>query len=80
MSKQANSDLVPVHGGLDELVDRIVPLSQRAAFLEEASSHPAVSVSNADLSTIHRIADGVLSPLETDLLRLLKSTRLDRFN
>ena len=30
MSKQANSDLVPVHGGLDELVDRIVPLSQRA--------------------------------------------------
>jgi sulfate adenylyltransferase len=64
MSKQANSDLVPVHGGLDELVDRIVPLSQRAAFLEEASGHPAVTVSSADLSTIHRIADGVLSPLE----------------
>jgi sulfate adenylyltransferase len=64
MSKKSNRDLVPVHGGLDELVDRIVPLSQRAAFLEEASGHPAIAISSADLSTVHRIADGALSPLE----------------
>jgi hypothetical protein len=30
-------ELVPVHGGLAEPVDRVVPLSQRAAFLREAA-------------------------------------------
>jgi sulfate adenylyltransferase len=55
-------DLVPVHGG-GMLVDRIVPLSRRARFLAEAESLPSLRVSRADLSTIHRIADGALSPL-----------------
>ena len=55
-------DLVSVHGG-GELVDRIVPLSRRARFLAEAESLPSLRVSRADLSTIHRIADGALSPL-----------------
>ena len=57
-------DLVPVHGGADELVDRIVPLSLRRQFLEEANGLPSIAVSNADLSTVHRLADGALSPLE----------------
>ena len=56
-------DLVPVHGGLGEPVDRIVPLNERAAFLEEAQKLPQVRVSRADLSTVSRIGDGALSPL-----------------
>ncbi len=57
-------DLVPVHGGLDEPVDRVVPLSQRSAFLAEAGRMPTVRVSRADLSTVYRFSDGGLSPLE----------------
>jgi sulfate adenylyltransferase len=57
-------ELVPVHGGLDEPVDRVVPLKHRAAFLQEAERLPGVQLSKADLSTVHRIADGALSPLE----------------
>ena len=55
-------DLVPVHGGLDELVDRVVPLSRRRLFLEEANGLPSITVNKADLSTVHRLADGALSP------------------
>jgi sulfate adenylyltransferase len=45
-------------------VDRIVPISRRAAFLKEAEALASVRVTRADLSTVHRIADGGLSPLE----------------
>ena len=62
MTDSRAGDLVPVHGG-GALVDRIVPLSRRARFLAEAESLPSLRVSRADLSTIHRIADGALSPL-----------------
>ncbi|MFP8874568.1 MAG: sulfate adenylyltransferase, partial [Myxococcota bacterium] len=61
--KKLNSDLVPVHGGLELPVDRRVPLSGRKAFLSEAEKLPSFEVSNADLSTVYRIADGTLSPL-----------------
>ena len=64
-----NAELVPVHGGLDALVDRTVPLKQRAAFLAEAASLPRLRVTNADLSTVYRIADGALSPLEGPMKR-----------
>ena len=57
-------DLVPVHGDLARLVDRVVPLSERRAFLREAEKLPSIRVSRADLSTVHRLADGGLSPLE----------------
>ena len=57
-------DLVPVHGGLSEPVDRIVPLSKRASFLKEAAALPSIRVTAADLSTVYRISDGALSPLE----------------
>jgi sulfate adenylyltransferase len=45
-------------------VDRIVPLNQRRRFLEEAEGLPSLRVSRADLSTVYRISDGTLSPLE----------------
>ena len=57
-------DLIPVHGGLDEPVDRRVPLSQRRALRDEAAGLPSIAVSAADTSTVHRLADGALSPLE----------------
>jgi sulfate adenylyltransferase len=55
---------VPVHGGLDAPVNRVVAISNRNAFLQEASALPSAVVTTADLSTVHRIADGTLSPLE----------------
>jgi sulfate adenylyltransferase len=57
------ADLVPVHGGISALVDRVVPLSRRARLLAEAEKLPSLRVSRADLSTVYRIADGALSPL-----------------
>jgi sulfate adenylyltransferase len=61
---QTTSDLVPVHGGLAAPVDRVVPLSARAKLAAEAAKAPSIALSKADLSTVHRLADGTLSPLE----------------
>ncbi len=63
MSQESQQDLVPVHGGLTSLVDRIVPFNRKSAFLAEADGMASIRVSAADLSTIHRLADGTLSPL-----------------
>jgi len=57
-------DLVPVHGGLDAPVDRTVSLRDRKKFLAGAEGLPRVRVRRADLSTVHRLGDGTLSPLE----------------
>ena len=59
----SHTDLVPVHGGLTEPVDRIVPFNEKAAFLAEADALPSIRVTDADLATVYRIADGALSPL-----------------
>jgi sulfate adenylyltransferase len=61
---QNGSELVPVHGGLTAPVDRIVPLSERAKLAAEAAKLPSIALTKADLSTVHRLADGTLSPLE----------------
>ena len=61
---ESSRDLVPVHGGLAEPVDRVVSLKERKAFLAEAEALPILRVNAADLSTVHRLADGALSPLE----------------
>ena len=71
-------ELVPVHGGLAELVDRGVPLAQRAAFLREAARLPKIRVSRADLSTVYRISDGALSPLEGPMRAEVWSRVLER--
>ena len=55
--------LVPVHGGLDVPVNRRIKLSQKRALLDEAAAFPTIAVTEADLATLHRIADGTLSPL-----------------
>ncbi|MEM9174491.1 MAG: sulfate adenylyltransferase [Myxococcota bacterium] len=59
----SQNDLVPVHGGLAEPVDRLVPFKDKAAFLAEAEGLPSIRVTDADLATVYRIADGALSPL-----------------
>ncbi|MEQ1504591.1 MAG: sulfate adenylyltransferase [Myxococcota bacterium] len=55
--------LVPVHGGLAAPVDRVLKLSRRKALQSEAAAMPKIQVTSADLATVHRIADGTLSPL-----------------
>ena len=74
MSQQ---DLVPVHGGLTEPVDRIVSFKDQAAFLSEAGGLPSIRVTDADLSTIYRIADGALSPLTGPMKKAAFDLSLD---
>jgi sulfate adenylyltransferase len=57
------SDLIPPHGGLNELVNRNVSTEEAADFRARADSLPRVAVSDADLSTLYRLGDGGLSPL-----------------
>jgi sulfate adenylyltransferase len=70
-------DLVPVHGGLDDLVDRTVPLSKRKDLVAEAAGLPAVRVSRADQAMLYRIGDGALSPLEGPMTAEVWSRVLD---
>ena len=55
--------LVPVHGGLDVPVDRMLKLSRRKSLVAEAAGMPKIRVTSADLATVYRLADGTLSPL-----------------
>jgi sulfate adenylyltransferase len=57
------SDLIPVHGGLSAPVNRTVADSEVEAFKSKASGLKKVPVSQADLSSVYRFADGTLSPL-----------------
>lgn len=57
-------DLIPPHGGLAEPVCCTVPAEEQAAFLARAQQLTKVPVSDADLSTVYRLGDGGLSPLE----------------
>ena len=50
----------PVHGGLSSLVNRVVPADQASAW----ASLPSVDVNENDRTSLYRIADGTLSPLE----------------
>src|SRR6056297_3231914 len=58
------SELIPPHGGLTEPVCCTVPANEAEAFKAEAAGLTNVPVSAADLSSVYRIADGTLSPLE----------------
>src|SRR5271166_1455334 len=57
------ADLVGVHGGLKEPVNRTVPAEQLDSFKAAAATLTKVPVSDADLSTVYRFGDGALSPL-----------------
>lgn len=61
--------LVPVHGGLEAPVDRVLKLSRRKSLLAEAGDMPSIQVNEADLATVQRLADGTLSPLTGPMTR-----------
>lgn len=56
-------NLLEPHGGCG-LIDRMIPEIERDHFVQKALKHKVYVVSNADLSTFYRIADGTLSPIE----------------
>lgn len=56
--------LVPPHGGLTEPLCWTVPDDAIEDFLVSAKALPQVPVSDADLSTVYRLGDGGLSPLD----------------
>ncbi|MBX3444632.1 MAG: sulfate adenylyltransferase [Planctomyces sp.] len=57
------ADLIAPHGGLAEPVCCTVSAGEVETFKTEAARLPQVPVSQADLSTVYRLADGTLSPL-----------------
>ncbi len=71
------ADLIPPHGGLTEPICRTVPANEIEAFKAEAAKLPKVPVSQADLSTVFRIADGTLSPLTGPMSRKVYDRVLD---
>jgi len=72
--------VTPVHGGLEQPVNRIAPSSEdRAAW----ANLPAIEVSETDRTTLYRIADGTLSPLEgpmveADYVSALENMTIER--
>ncbi len=64
VAARRGGDLVPVHGGLAEPVDLRVRHPERARFVAHAEALPSFRVTRADLSTVYRLADGALSPLQ----------------
>jgi sulfate adenylyltransferase len=66
-----------VHGGLDVPVDRVLKLSRRKSLLVEAAEMPKIQVTQADLATVNRIADGTLSPLTGPMTEDQWNTVLD---
>jgi sulfate adenylyltransferase len=64
-------DLIPPHGGVAEPVNRTVAMPATAALRGE------IPISDADLSTLYRIADGGLSPLTGPMVKEVYERVLD---
>ncbi|MEM6675578.1 MAG: sulfate adenylyltransferase [Planctomycetota bacterium] len=60
----ANAVTTPVHGGLDRPVDRI-----DSSAADGAASLAKIDVHEVDRTTLYRVADGTLSPLEGPMAR-----------
>ncbi|MBN2563609.1 MAG: sulfate adenylyltransferase [Phycisphaerae bacterium] len=63
------ADLIPVHGGLDAPVNRTIPTDRIDDFKKQAASLPAVTIDDADLSSLYRFGDGGLSPMTGPMTR-----------
>lgn len=57
------TSVVSPHGGCG-LINRIIPEVEKEHFKEKVLKHNVYTISDADLATFYRIADGTLSPLE----------------
>lgn len=55
---------LPPHGGLNRLTARNVSEAEAKKLVKENAKAPKIVVTNADLSTVRRFGDGVLTPLE----------------
>ena len=51
--------LVPVHGGLDNLVNRVLPFSKRKALLAEAADMPDAARETYEANTAEALERGV---------------------
>jgi sulfate adenylyltransferase len=71
------ADLIAPHGGLAEPVCRTVGAEEMDAFQAEAAKLTKVPVPDADLSTVYRFGDGVLSPLVGPMDRATYNRVLD---
>ncbi|MCD4702525.1 MAG: adenylyl-sulfate kinase [Candidatus Aegiribacteria sp.] len=77
-----NGFVFPAHGGCG-LINRVVPHIERNHFIDKVRENKVYRISNADLSTFYRIADGMLSPLEgpmdeTEFYRVLDDEVIER--
>jgi sulfate adenylyltransferase len=63
MVQSNNEYSPPPHGGLAQPANRIVPPERVEELTREAEELPTYQIAEADLATLHRIADGALSPL-----------------
>ena len=75
--KRKMADLIAPHGGLSEPVCTTVRPEDIDAFKAEAAKLEKVPVSDADLSTVYRFADGALSPLTGPMDRSTYNRVLD---
>lgn len=73
MTPATTAQISPVHGGLTEPVNRLV-----SAVDPSWSSLPAIEVDETDRTTLYRIADGTLSPLNGPMNRADYQSTLDR--
>jgi sulfate adenylyltransferase len=71
------ADLIAVHGGLSEPVCRAVGADEIDAFKAQAAKLEKLPVTDADLSTVYRFADGALSPLTGPMDRAKYNRVLD---
>jgi sulfate adenylyltransferase len=74
----STSNVAPVHGGLDKPVNRIVEKAD-----PEWSKLATIEVNEIDQTTLYRIADGTLSPLngpmtEADMKNVLAKAAIER--
>jgi len=79
MSLSTASNLSPVHGGLSQLVDRIVDSARADAWKGLAK----IDVNETDRTSLYRIADGTLSPItgpmgEADYKSVLANASIER--
>ena len=79
-----DNDMMPPHGGCG-LINRIVIEDELEFFIRKARGYRAYTISDGDLATFYRIADGTLSPLEgpmdeREFYRVLEDEVIERNN
>lgn len=70
---------LPPHGGVEKLEERLVSPEKAQELLAKAkaSNYPKIAVTDADLSTVRRFGDGVLTPLKGPMTSAVFNKVLD---